>query len=206
LEVSDLQFTVTALDFRGCKPKPVAAMTRKVRWLPALMAEYLGWQFFPAWMHLHSTQETPKPQADDDELASYHNDALRGIINLLYLHPGRDHIAEDYPGLGDAIKHLHSQKSSPQRTALFVARSILVDFIGKLSADQRASIVRELREVTQGQLADILRDPKSQENVMLGTITIGYSLNAAAMLVEKQQVERSQVDSFRSDILAALGE
>jgi hypothetical protein len=74
-------------------------MTRKVRWLPALMAEYLGWQFFPAWMNLHLTRETPKPQ-EDDELASYHNEALRCLINLLYLYPGRDHITEDYPGLG----------------------------------------------------------------------------------------------------------
>jgi hypothetical protein len=174
-------------------------MTRKVRWLPALMAEYLGWQFFPAWMTLHWT----KPQ-EDDELASYHNEALRGIIGLLYLYPGRDHITEDYPSLGDAIEHLHSQKSPPQRTALIVAQSILVDFIGKLSADQRAGIAQQLKEVTQGQLAEIISDPKSQGHVMLGTIMIGYALNAAAMLVEKQQVEPSQFDSFRSDILAAL--
>jgi hypothetical protein len=169
------------------------------------MVEYLGWQFFPAWMTLHWTGDTSKRQ-EDDELASYRNEALRGTINLLNLYPGRDRIAEDYPGLGDAIKHLHSQKSSPQLTALFVAQSILVDFIGKLSADQRASILRQLREVTAQQLADILRDPKSQGDVMLGTIMIGWALNAAAMLVDKQQVEPSQFDSFRSDILGALRE
>jgi hypothetical protein len=41
---------------------------------------------------------------------------------------------------------------------------------------------------------------------MLGTIMIGWALNAAAMLVDKQQVEPSQFDSFRSDILGALRE
>jgi hypothetical protein len=62
------------------------------------MAEYLGWQFLPAWMNLHWTPEIAKPQGDD-ELASYHNETLRCLINLLYLYPGRDHITEDCAAL-----------------------------------------------------------------------------------------------------------
>lgn len=180
-------------------------MGRKMRWvwLPAEMAKYLAWQFFPAWMQLRATQKNSEPQ--DDEFAHYQEEVLRCLADLLYFHPSRDHILKNYlSDVGDAIKRLYSEKSSPQYTALLGAESIFLSSIDNLCADQRKVILQELKETTQGQLADILKGSKAHDHVMSGTLMIGYALVSAGVLVDRQQIEASQFESFKSDVLGAL--
>jgi hypothetical protein len=172
------------------------------------MAEYLGLQFFPAFMHLHWPGKAPQPQKED-ELTDDEKEVARSLGNLLFCYPRRGTLTEDYPGLADAITHTLSEQWAPQRRALFLAERILVYFIEQLSADERASVAQQFREITMGQLAAAIQDQrdgksKSSGDVAAGTMMIGWAFNVARLFVDKQQIQQSQYDEFRLQVLGAL--
>jgi hypothetical protein len=90
-----------------------------------------------------------------------------------------------------------------------LAERILVYFIEQLSADERASVAQQFREITMGQLAAAIQDQrdgksKSSGDVAAGTMMIGWAFNVARLFVDKQQIQQSQYDEFRLQVLGAL--
>jgi hypothetical protein len=139
----------------------------------------------------------------------YKKRVLGSLYAMLYLYPrGRDNIIKDYPGIRDSIKSNFGEGTKPQRAALLASAAILANLVETLSADQRALIYGQLRQMDMRQIRAMLRDVMAGKSfpkeIAFGTIMIGNAIMMARTLVEDKEVEQSDYDMFASEVFGAL--
>src|SRR5262245_22000656 len=109
----------------------------------------------------------------------YKKQVLKYLYALLCLYPrGPNKIAKDYPGVLSAIDSHFADQMSPQRSAVYLAASVLTNEVKTLTDEQCLLIRHQLPQLKVAKLLEVMagKAPKFPDDIAFGAIMFGVSI------------------------------